>query len=205
MSGARADARLPLGNMRFRVEIDGVSEGGAVEVILPEARIAGPAPKAGAARSVQHGSLILRRGLTRSADWYAWWDQARRSATRARRSVRVTLRDATGEGATSWIFRNVEPLAYQLSPLHALGNEAVLETPELAVGGFGADRNRQAGIRRTAPLDGSARSHPPCALQFEPITQNETERLPPAAPPPFAAANGVARISCGPPESGTGM
>lgn len=139
MSDARTEPRLPLGNMHFRVEIEGLPESGAVEVVFPEARIAGPPRKAG---SVRYGSLILRRGLTRSGDWYDWWDAARRSASRPRRTVRVALRDAAGHDANAWLFRNAVPVAYQLSPLHALGNEVVLETLELRVGGFEADRDR---------------------------------------------------------------
>jgi len=54
----------------------------------------------------------------------------------------VTLRDAAGDDAKSWLFPNSAPVAYQLSPLNALGNEAVFETLELSIGDFEGDRGR---------------------------------------------------------------
>ena len=53
--------REPFGNMRFRLEIEGLRETGAVEVIFPEARLtAGPRRS----RVVQYGTLTIRRGVT---------------------------------------------------------------------------------------------------------------------------------------------
>jgi hypothetical protein len=56
---------LPFGNMRFRVEIEGLPGGGAVEVIFPEARIAARRQKGCA---VLYGPLIVRRGLDIGAE-----------------------------------------------------------------------------------------------------------------------------------------
>lgn len=143
MTGARADAvRAPLGNMRFRVEIEGLTGTGAVEVIFPEARLAAGPRKAGA---VQYGCLIVKRGLTLSRDWYDWWDAARRDRRPPKKTVRVMLLDAAGADAGGWLFRDAAPVAYQLSPLNALGNEPAIETLELAVGHFEADRGAQGG------------------------------------------------------------
>ena len=87
--------------MRFRLEIDGLPESGALEVIFPEARLAPRARKAGAA---QYGALIVKRGLTASRDWYGWWDAARREKQAPRRAVRVTLLDGGGAAAAAWLF-----------------------------------------------------------------------------------------------------
>jgi phage tail-like protein len=125
----------PFGNMRFRVEIEGVPGSGAVEVIFPEARILERPRKGGAAR---YGNLIVRRGLTLSRDWYEWWDAARRGRRAPRRAVRVTLLAPDGGEAGGWLFRGAAPVAYQLSPLNALGNEAVIETLVLRIGHFEA-------------------------------------------------------------------
>jgi phage tail-like protein len=141
MNEARRDGPpLPLGNMRFRLEIEGMPGGGAVEVIFPEARLA-KARKGGA---VQYGSLILRRGLTSAASWYEWWDAARRGKRPLKRAVRVVLLSADGSDASGWLFKDAAPVAYHLSPLNALGNEAVVETLELSVGAFEADRRSPA-------------------------------------------------------------
>lgn len=139
--GRREAPRLPLGNMRFRVEIEGLLGTGAVEVIFPEARIAARTRKANA---VQYGGLIVKRGLTLSRDWYDWWDTARRGKLPPKKTVRVTLLDAGGADAGGWLFKDAVPIAYQLSPLNALGNEAMVETLELAIGHFEADRATSA-------------------------------------------------------------
>jgi T4-like virus tail tube protein gp19 len=151
MTDARADAvRAPLGNMRFRLEIEGLPGTGAVEVILPEARIAAGPRKTGA---VQYGRLIVKRGLTLSRDWYDWWDAARRDRRPPRKTVRVMLLDAAGADAGGWLYRDAVPVAYQLSPLNALGNEPAIESLELSVGDFAADRG--------APGSAEGRKSPP--------------------------------------------
>jgi hypothetical protein len=147
MSAARGPGpRLPFGNMRFRLEIDGLPESGALEVVFPEARLLPRARKAGAA---QYGALIIKRGLTASRDWHGWWDEARRNKPIPRRTVRVTLLDDSGAEELSWLFGDAAPVAYQLSPLNALGNEVVVETLELSVGSFeaagGGSKRRRGG------------------------------------------------------------
>ncbi len=121
--------------MHFRIEVEGLDEGGAASVILPEARIAA----ADAARTVHYGMLVLRRGVTRSRSWYAWWDQARTSHGLAPKTVAVTLLDARGDPVHRWAFARAEPVAYRLSALDALGNEPLFETLELGVRGFTLD------------------------------------------------------------------
>jgi phage tail-like protein len=123
---------------RFVVEIDGLSETAAVEVGLPEARIATERGK----RVVRYGPLTLRRALTASRDWYGWWDRARRPRGRApgvSRSVRVIVLDQSRQPVIRWTFANAQPTAYGLSPLNALVSAPVIETLELTVGGFEAD------------------------------------------------------------------
>jgi len=134
-----AQSSQPLGNMRFRVAIAGTQGAGAVEVIFPEARLAARGTAA-SKRPVRYGTLILRKGLTQSREWYEWWYAARRPAPAGRkrsgRDITVTLMDAQGRDACRWLFSDAHPQAYQLSSLNALGNEPVLETLELSVGDF---------------------------------------------------------------------
>jgi len=134
--GERSDhgsPRQPLLNARFRIEIEGLSGTGATEVIFPEARIVGPRGKA---RTVQYGSLTIRRGMTSSSDWYQWWDRARRSPAAARKDVSVIVMDSLRADAARWTFAKALPSAYSVSPLNALGSEPVIETLELSVGGM---------------------------------------------------------------------
>ncbi len=117
----RASEREPFGNMRSRLEIEGLHETGAVKVIFPEARLAtGPRQS----RVVRYGMLTLRRGVTRSQEWYEWWNQARASRKPlAKRAVTVVLIDECGADVNRWTFDNARPSSYLLSPLNALGNE----------------------------------------------------------------------------------
>lgn len=147
MSDDGADrSRVPFGNMRFSVEISGTATTGAVEVVFPEARLGGRSRKAGTAT---YGPLVLRRGLTRSRDWYDWWDAARRTRRPAVRAVRILLHDQASDGRVGWLLEGAVPVAYHLSPLNALGNEVVIETLELGVRHFEAF---------SAPADGAAAS-----------------------------------------------
>ncbi len=142
----RSEQREPFGNMRFRVEIEGLQETGASEVIFPESRLAvGPRRS----RVVRYGTLTLRRGLTRSQEWYEWWNHARTAKALRKRSVAVVLIDARGADVTRWIFDDARPFGYMLSNLNALGNEPLIETLELAIGGFAASSGSPPAKRRT--------------------------------------------------------
>jgi phage tail-like protein len=125
--------RAPFGSMHFRIEIDGMPETGAIEVIFPEARIAQAANRR---RAIKYGSLVLRRGVTRSRDWHDWWHHAGKARTHRKRTVAVILLDAQGGDVHRWTFADSEPLAYGLSNLDAMGHLPLIETLELAVGGF---------------------------------------------------------------------
>ena len=125
------------GQMRFRIGIEGLDEAGACEVVFPEARIVGEPGTEGASRSVRYGTLLLRRGVTRSRSWYDWWDQARTAeAPPAPRTIVVSLLDASQQAVHRWKFERALPLAYALSPLDALGQGVLVETLELAVADF---------------------------------------------------------------------
>lgn len=127
--------RVPFGNMRFRLEIEGMRERSVVEVIFPEARLtAGPRRS----RIVQYGTLTVRRGVTRSAEWYEWWDQCRTSKSSAKRTVAVVLLDERGADVHRWTFAGAQPLGYLLSNLNALGNAPLIESLEMTVEGFEA-------------------------------------------------------------------
>ena len=123
----------PLVNTRFRVEIDGLAGSGATEVVFPEARIV----TRGRRRHVVHyGTLIIRRGMTSSSEWYDWWDGVRKSASAGRRTINIVLMDSERADVARWTFSGAQPSGYLVSPLNALGREALIETLELSVSGF---------------------------------------------------------------------
>ena len=141
----QAPERQPFSNMRFRIEIEGMEGTGAVEVIFPEARIVmGPRKL----RTTQYGTLTLRRGLTRSSDWYDWWSRARNSARALERDVLVALLDERGMDAIRWTFAAAKPLAYLVSSLNALGNQPLIESLELGVGGCEASFSQTSASRK---------------------------------------------------------
>jgi phage tail-like protein len=127
------DLTEPFLNARFRVEIEGLPGRGAVEVIFPEGRIL---RRKGKSRVLQYGPLILRRGLTAAPDWYRWWDAARRSDRVVKKQVVVVLMDRDRRDLHRWTFSGVVPVAYAVSPLHALHSELLFETLEMAVHDF---------------------------------------------------------------------
>jgi phage tail-like protein len=129
-----AQTAQPFTSVRFAVGIEGLESTRAVEVVFPTARIVSSPRKR---RAVQFDTLVIRRGLTPSTEWYDWWNQARRS-TRAipRRQVTVVLQNSSGAEGMRWLFPDSVPLNYSLSPLNALVGAAVIESLELQVGGF---------------------------------------------------------------------
>lgn len=131
---ALAEAPLPFANLRFAVGIEGLQSTGAVEVIFPSARIVTLPRKR---REVQFDSLVIRRGLTQSTEWYDWWNQARRSTRdSSRRRVTVVVQKSNGAEGVRWFFPDSVPVSYSLSPLNALVGATVIESLELRVGGF---------------------------------------------------------------------
>lgn len=152
MSAGRDETVLPLGNMRFRVSVEGLAESRAFEVVLPEARIT----RARGGARVAYGPLIVRRALTQCGAWYAWWDAARREARVSPRRVQVVLGDAAGRDARRWLYGGAVPVAYQLSPLHALGDQPVIESLELEVASFeleaAQERGRRSRVKAKGPV-----------------------------------------------------
>jgi len=116
-----------------------------VEVFFPEARLLASGRHG---RKPQYGTLFLKRGIPRSSDWYAWWDATRRSSKAVSRDIVVTLLDESGADVQRWLLCQATPVSYALSSLNAMGNEPLMETLELTVGGFDAAASSQGGSPR---------------------------------------------------------
>ena len=125
----------PFTGFRFAIGIEGLQRTGAVEVVLPSARIVDAPRKR---RTVQFEPLVLRRGLTDLTDWYDWWNDARRLTRAPRRLVSVIVLRADGSDGVRWLFPESIPVGYALSPLNALTSSVVVESLELRIGNFEA-------------------------------------------------------------------
>ncbi len=94
----------PYPSCRFTVDL-GTGEvwspnTGLLEVVFPEARLVVSDYRSGNSRSpepqkvqtgVEYGTLILRRTVNGSLDWYQWWNEFRNGSTGNLRSVTVNL------------------------------------------------------------------------------------------------------------------
>ncbi len=125
----------PFASHRFKLEIEGIEETSALEVVFPEARIvAGSA----STTAIEAATLTVRRGQTLSSTWYDWWNEGRGSAAGPDRTVVVVLLDGAGVDAMRWTYRGARPLAYRVSGLNALESASLIESLEIAVQEFDA-------------------------------------------------------------------
>ena len=130
----------PLRNFKFRVEIDGVSQSGFNEVIMPAATVQVIEYREGneATQSrklsgqTKFGNIILKWGITDSNDLYQWWRSVSQSGAQGnRRNMSVVLVDEEGNDRVRWNFENAWPVKYESPALDAEGNDVAMETLEI--------------------------------------------------------------------------
>jgi phage tail-like protein len=130
----------PYRNFHFRVEIDGLPEIGFSEVIVPESRLEVVEYREGGDHPsgtrklpgrVSVGNVVLRRGIDRDLSLWNWF-RAVRDGDLDRRNVTIVLLDAARADVRRWNVERAWPAVYESGPLHARGNEVVIETLELA-------------------------------------------------------------------------
>jgi phage tail-like protein len=130
----------PYRNFNFRVEVDNLPETSFREVVIPDTRIEVVEYRTGTdalsdtrklpGRAVT-GNLVLRRGVDKDLALWNWFKTVR-DGNLDRRNVEILLLDAEHNAVRRWLIRGAWPVAYESSPLHAQGNEVVVETLELA-------------------------------------------------------------------------
>lgn len=133
----------PVAGRHFLVALDDADPrapaAGFVEVVFPAFLV----PEKGDARRPGDGAtpavldarprLVLKRGATGALDLYRWWDAARRAPAPPRRTVTVQLLAADQATVVlAWRFVGAYPVSLAYSPLHALRDDLVIETAELA-------------------------------------------------------------------------
>jgi phage tail-like protein len=135
--GGRTD---PDGNFRFIVEIDGITQAGFAEVIMPvsytdviEYRAGNdPSHVSKLAGLTKYSNLILSWGITDSMELYEWRRQVEEGKMKeARRNLSVVLLDEEGNECARWNFTEAWPVGYSAPDLTAEGVDVAIETLEI--------------------------------------------------------------------------
>jgi len=137
----------PYGNFNFMVEIDGITQAGFAEVVMPEGSVVVIQYREGNERNtvrkmpgpVSYGNIILRWGCTNSAELYNWWKTVVDGQT-ARRNMSIILLDEGRNQVKRWNVGNAFPVRYHIGDLNAKGKDALIEELEIAHEGFELDK-----------------------------------------------------------------
>jgi phage tail-like protein len=141
----------PLRNFRFRLEIDGIQQAGFSEVTVADTttdaidyREGNEAPHFRKLSGLtKFANITLKWGVTDSMELYKWHAEAvalGSSGAKIRKTVAVVVLDETGKDKARFTVANAWPIKYTPGALSAKGNDAMIETLELA----------NEGIERTA-------------------------------------------------------
>jgi len=137
-AGKRKD---PYQNFRFLVEIDGITQAGFREVIIPDSA-QDPIEYREGNESItvrklpgliKYGNVILKWGITDSLDLYNWRKDVEDGKIKdARKNMAVVVLDDEANSVTRWEFSQAWPTRYDAPDLNAVGNEIAIETLEIA-------------------------------------------------------------------------
>lgn len=133
----------PYGNYNFMVEIDGITQAGFAEVVMPEGTVRVIQYREGNAPNVvrklpgpvSYGNVILRWGCTNSAELYNWW-KAVVDGQSVRRNISIILLNSERSEVKRWHLREAWPVRYHVGDLNARGKEVLIEELEIAHEGF---------------------------------------------------------------------
>ena len=137
-AGKRKD---PYQNFRFLVEIDGITQAGFREVIIPDSAQDPIEYREGnesiTARKlpglIKYGNVTLKWGITDSLDLYNWRKDVEDGKIKdARKNMAVVVLDDEANSVTRWEFSQAWPTRYDAPDLNATGNEIAIETLEIA-------------------------------------------------------------------------
>lgn len=135
-----ADRNDPYRNMRYLLEIDGISQAGFSECNIPdtsqepiEYREGNELPTVRKIPGlIKYGNLTLKWGITDSMDLYEWRVQVEEGkAGDYRRNIAVVILDEEGNAKARWEFAEAWPTKYDSPDLNAKGNDIAIETLEI--------------------------------------------------------------------------
>ena len=142
-----ANRNDPYGNFNFQVEIDGITQAGFAEVVMPEGSAQVIQYREGNERNtvrklpglISYGNIILRWGCTQSAELYNWWKTVVDGQT-SRRNLSIILLDEGRNVVKRWSVGHAWPVRYHIGDLNAKGKDVLIEELELAHEGFELDK-----------------------------------------------------------------
>ncbi len=130
----------PYQNFNFLVEIDGITQAGFSQVLMPDAYFdvveyrEGGDPHSSVRKlsgRAHYGNLVLKWGTTNSRELFDWWKSIR-DGNVDRRNISVVLLNEKREEVKRWNFIRAWPVRYKPADLAAKGNEVAIETLEIA-------------------------------------------------------------------------
>lgn len=132
-------ATYPYGKFRYKVEIDGITAGGFSEVTGFDASIDVMEYREGDMVQTpmkipglkKYGNITLKKGLADSIALYEWLDLGVTGEVE-RKTITITLLDATETAVASWRVINAWPIKYTGPDFNATSSEVAVETLEVA-------------------------------------------------------------------------
>lgn len=130
----------PYRNFKFRVEIDGIQQGGFADATIPDTSTQSvdyregidPTHNRKLSGQTTYGNVSLKSGLTDSTELYDWRQQViDTGALNARKSISLILVDEAGEEKTRWDVLEAWPTKLDASDFSAKGNDVIIETLDL--------------------------------------------------------------------------
>ncbi|MEL6168995.1 MAG: phage tail protein [Pseudomonadota bacterium] len=132
----------PARNFRFRVEIDGLDQGGFAEVAIGDASTEPIEYREGdeitTVRKLnglnKYANITLKWGITTSTELAEWHQLVVDDATaldEARRTVVIRIQDEAGEDRAAFEVTKAWPCKYDPTDLNGKGNEVAIDTLEL--------------------------------------------------------------------------
>lgn len=132
-------ATYPYGKFRYEVEIDGIAAGGFSEVTGFDASIDVMEYREGDMVQTpmkipglkKYGNITLKKGLADSRALYDWLDEGVTGEVN-RKTITITLLDATKTAVASWRVINAWPIKYTVPDFNATSSEVAVESLEIA-------------------------------------------------------------------------
>ncbi len=132
-------ATYPYGRFRYEVEIDGIAAGGFSEVTGFDASIDVMEYREGDMVQTpmkipglkKYGNITLKKGLADSRALYDWLDEGVTGEVN-RKTITITLLDATKTAVASWRVINAWPIKYTAPDFNATSSEVAVESLEIA-------------------------------------------------------------------------